>query len=164
MIKQSQKWMSALCFYLMSFVKGLMFGGVYGDACMPNWLHRHRTPLPEIASPGLRRNKGGTLWGRQPFCPHFSSAIGVSGWCDYTLPLFIILDIAGISAATECLQVRPAWIIFFLFLCWIANTLGAGWRWLWAASAAPTLSPFCSALLKRQKWPPGFVKGSKGIR
>ncbi len=32
--------------------------------------------------------KGGTLWGRQPFCPHSSSATQVCGRCDYTLPLF----------------------------------------------------------------------------
>ncbi len=35
-----------------------MFGRVYGDARMPNWLHRHRTPLPGIATMGLRRDKG----------------------------------------------------------------------------------------------------------
>ncbi len=29
-----------------------MFGGAYGDARMPNWLHIHRTALP------LRRHKG----------------------------------------------------------------------------------------------------------
>ncbi len=33
----------------------------YGDARMPNWPHRHRTHLPGIASPGLRRNKGGHM-------------------------------------------------------------------------------------------------------
>ncbi len=33
-----------------------MFGGVYGDARMPNWLHRHRTPFPGIATMGLRRD------------------------------------------------------------------------------------------------------------
>ncbi len=27
--------------------------------------------------------KEGTLWGRQPFCPHFSSATQVCGQCDY---------------------------------------------------------------------------------
>ncbi len=32
--------------------------------------------------------KGGTLWGKQPFCPHFSSATLVCGRCDYTLPSF----------------------------------------------------------------------------
>ncbi len=45
-------------------------------------------PLPRIATTSLRRDKGGTLWGRQPFCPHFSSASQVCGWCDYTLPSF----------------------------------------------------------------------------
>ncbi len=33
-----------------------MFGGAYGDARMPNWPHWHRTPLPGIATTGLRRN------------------------------------------------------------------------------------------------------------
>ncbi len=36
-----------------------MFGGAYGDARMPNWPHWHRTPLPRIATTGLRRDKGG---------------------------------------------------------------------------------------------------------
>ncbi len=31
-----------------------MFSGAYGDACMPNWPHLHRTPLPGIAITGLR--------------------------------------------------------------------------------------------------------------
>ncbi len=47
---------------------------VSGYARMPNWSHRHGTPLPEIASLCLHLSKGGTLWGRQPFCPHFSTA------------------------------------------------------------------------------------------
>ncbi len=38
-----------------------MFGGVYGDARMPNWPHWHCTPLPGIATMGLRRDKGGLL-------------------------------------------------------------------------------------------------------
>ncbi len=41
------------------FTENSMFGRVYGDARMPNWLHRHRTSLSRIASPGLRQNKGG---------------------------------------------------------------------------------------------------------
>ncbi len=36
-----------------------MFGGEYGDARMPNWPHWLRTPLPGIATTGLRRDKGG---------------------------------------------------------------------------------------------------------
>ncbi len=35
-----------------------MFGGAYGDARMPNWPHWHRTPLPGIATTGLRQDKG----------------------------------------------------------------------------------------------------------
>ncbi len=97
-----------------------MFGGAYGDASLQNWPHRHHNPLPRIASLGMRRNKG-KHWGRQPFCPHFSPATGVCGWCDYTLPLFRILGLAGILAASGCLRVRTAWIVFFLFRCWVAN-------------------------------------------
>ncbi len=40
-----------------------MFGGAYGDARMPNWPHRHRTPLPEIATSGLRCDKSKYLRG-----------------------------------------------------------------------------------------------------
>ncbi len=145
-----------------------MFGGAYGDARMPNWPHRHYTSLPGIASPGLRRNKGGTLWGRQTFCPHFSSATGVCGWCDYTRPLFRILCLAGTLATSGCLRVRSAWFIFFLFhYCWVANAntmggwglaLGTGWRRLWAVFATTALSPSCGALSKRQKWPTGPIR------
>ncbi len=39
-----------------------MFCGAYGDARMPNWPHRHRTPLPRIATTGLCRDKGGISW------------------------------------------------------------------------------------------------------
>ncbi len=35
-----------------------MFGGAYGDARMPNWPHWHHTPLPGIATTGMRRDKG----------------------------------------------------------------------------------------------------------
>ncbi len=34
-----------------------MFGEAYGDACMPNWPHWYRTPLPRIATMGLRWDK-----------------------------------------------------------------------------------------------------------
>ncbi len=66
-----------------------MFGGAYGDACMPNWPHWHRTPLPGIATTGLRRDKGGMLWGRQPFCPHSRLAIrnDIGSHCDTLLLL-----------------------------------------------------------------------------
>ncbi len=48
------------------------------------------TAPPCLGSP-LRAcvgTKGGTFWGRQPFCPHFSSATQVCRRCDYTLPSF----------------------------------------------------------------------------
>ncbi len=47
--------------------------------------------------------KGGTLWGRQPFCPHFSSATQVCVRCDYTLPSF--RDRSGSR------DLRPRWWI-----------------------------------------------------
>ncbi len=37
-----------------------MFGVAYGDARMPNWLQRNRTPLPGIATSGQRRDREGT--------------------------------------------------------------------------------------------------------
>ncbi len=45
-------------------------------------------PLARDRPTGLRRDKRGTLWGRQPFCPHFSSATQVCGRCDY-IPVVI---------------------------------------------------------------------------
>ncbi len=39
---------------------------------------------------------------------------------------------------------------------WRGPALGARWRQLWAAPAAPALSPSCGALSERQKWPPGY--------
>ncbi len=36
---------------------------------------------------GPASKQGGTLWGKHLFCPHFSTATGVCGWCNYTLPL-----------------------------------------------------------------------------
>ncbi len=148
-----------------------MFGGAYGDARMPNWLHWHRTPLPGIATTGLCWDKGGTLWGRQPFCPHFSSATQVCGRCDYIPPSF--RDWSGSR------DLRPRWwigcrmspkwtgldrLLLPLLRCWRQKqggwrgpALGAGWRRLWATPAPPALSPSCGALLERQKRPPGPI-------
>ncbi len=143
-----------------------MFGEAYSEARMQKWPNRYCTPLPRIASLGRRRNKEGTLWYRQPFCPHFSSATGVCGWWDYTLPLFRILGLVYILAASKCLRVRPALIVFFLSCCRVTNgkhrvmvsrALGAGWQQLWATTAAPALSPSCSALSMQQKWPLGYI-------
>ncbi len=39
--------------YLDQDTQGSMFGGVYGDARMPNRPHWNRTPLPGIATTGL---------------------------------------------------------------------------------------------------------------
>ncbi len=104
----------------MNITKMSMFGGAYGDTRMPNWPHRHRTPLPGIATSVLRHDKERALWGRQHFCPHFSSATKVCGWCDYTLPLFSTLGL-GRKFAAGCLRSRPAWIVFLCFHCWVAD-------------------------------------------
>ncbi len=112
--------------------------------------------------------KGGTLCGRQPFCPHFSSATQVCGRCDYTLPSF--RDWSG------SWDLRPRWwigcrmspkwtgldrLLLPLLGCWCQKqegwrglALGAGWWRLWAA---PALAPSCGALSERQKWPPGPI-------
>ncbi len=69
----------------------------FGYRCLARCMAMHvcqigptDTTLPCPGSP-LRAcvgTKGGTLWGRQPFCPCFSSATQVCGRCDYTLPSF----------------------------------------------------------------------------
>ncbi len=115
--------------------------------------------------------RGRTPWGRQPCCPHFSSATQVCGWCDYTLPSFGINQDLGISdlggkLAARCLRSRSAWIVFCFRCCvadgktvgvWRGPALGAGWQRLWPTPAAPTLSPSCVALSEQQKRPPGPV-------
>ncbi len=139
-----------------------MFGGQCTHAKLAP-----QTPHPlawdRLTEPASKR--GEMLWGRQPFCPRFSSATEVCGWCDYTLPLFRILGL-GVILAARCLWSRLALIIFFLH-CWVTNgkheggwrglALGAGWWWVRATSAAPTLSPSCGALSKRQKRPSGAI-------
>ncbi len=116
-----------------------LLGGAYGDARMPNWPHSHHIPLPGIASLDLHRNKGGMLWGKQPFCPHFSSATEMCWWCNNTLPLFRILG-SGVILASRCLWSRPTRIIFFSVArlltanmggmvrsgigCWVAAAMG----------------------------------------
>ncbi len=45
-------------------------------------------PCPGLPLWACVGTKGGMLWGRQPFCRHFSSATQVWGRCDYILPLF----------------------------------------------------------------------------
>ncbi len=105
-------------------------------------------PLTRDRHNGPTSWQGGTLWGRQPFCPHFSSATWVCGWCDYTLSSLIISGLDG-GLAAGCLRSRPAWIVFFCFHCWVADgknekgdgdvrhwaASGAGWRRLWVAPA-----------------------------
>ncbi len=107
-----------------------MFGGAYGDACMPNWPHRHRTPLPGVASPGLRRNKGECFEAGYLSAPISILLLECVDGATI-LPLRRILSLAGILAASECLRVRPAWIVFFLLVAGFltANTSGV-WHWV----------------------------------
>ncbi len=104
-----------------------MFGGAYGDACMLNWPHWHRTPLPGNAATGLCRDKGGNALGQATFLSHFSSATQVCGRCDYTLPSFWDLRISDLvgKLAAGCLRSRPAWIVF-CFRCWVADGKNGG--------------------------------------
>ncbi len=70
---------------------GLMFGGAYGDARMPNWPHWHCTPLPGIATTGLCRDNG--KWGtnivlkffpqKSPYQLNESQKIGFGGTFSY---------------------------------------------------------------------------------
>ncbi len=140
-----------------------MFGRAYDDARMPNWRYRQRTPLPGIATSGRCRKKGRTLWGRQSFCTHFFFAIQVCGRCDSTLPLFRNLGLGG-KLAAGCLRSRPAWIVFFCFRCWVADskTQGDGEVQDWVLSGGGygpllPLSPPCGTLSERQKRPPGPI-------
>ncbi len=112
-----------------------MFGGAYGNARMPNWPHKapHPLAMDRLTEPVLEQ-RANTLMQTT-----FSSASGVCGWCNSPLLLFRILDFAGPLAASGCLGVRPAWIIFFLFRCWVANGKHEGMlrsdieRWVAAA-------------------------------
>ncbi len=76
---------------------------------------------PDRACVGTRR----MLWGRESFCPHFSSATEVRGWCDYTVPLFRILGL-GVILAARCLWSRPAWTFFFFLPCSVDNSKHGG--------------------------------------
>ncbi len=103
-----------------------MFGGVYGDAHMPNWPHWHRTPLPKIATTGLLRDKGGNaLW-----AGNLSALISplllkcADGATTLSLRFGIDQDlrISGLDGklAAGCLRSGLAWIIF-CFRCWVAD-------------------------------------------
>ncbi len=69
-------------------------------------------PCPGWPQRACVETKWGTLWGRPPFCPHFSSATQVCGWCDYISLCFGInqdLRISGLDGklAARCPRSRP---------------------------------------------------------
>ncbi len=102
-----------------------MFGGVYGDARMPNWPHWHHTPLPGIATMSLRRDKGENALGQATFLPPFLLCYSSVRMVRLHSP-FILgsqdLRISGLGdeLAAGCLWSRPTWIIF-CFRCWVAD-------------------------------------------
>ncbi len=104
-----------------------MFGGAYGDARMPNWPHRHCTPLPGIATTGLRLDKGGNALGQATFLPQFLLCYS-SVWTMRLHSPFVsgLIRISGLDGklAAGCLQSGPAWIV--CFRCWVADGKNGG--------------------------------------
>ncbi len=79
-----------------------------------------QTPHPlRIAPSGLlRNNEGESIEAGNLSAPLFSSATGVCGWCDHTIPLFRILGLASILAASGCFRGdQPG----SSFPCWVVN-------------------------------------------
>ncbi len=131
-----------------------MFVRAYGDARMPNWPHRYRTPFLRIASPGLLRNKkelfeAGNL--SVPFLLCYWNARMVRLYSTF---FFRILGLAGILAASGCFRVRPAWINFFLFCCCVANSKHRGMArsgiGCWASVAMGRLCRSCAISILRR--------------
>ncbi len=139
---------------------------INANVLMPNWPHWHCTPLPGIATTGLRRDKGGNALGQATFLPPFllcySSVRTVRLHSPFISGSIRISGLGG-KLAAGCLQSGQAWIVF-CFHCWVADSknrggwrgpaLVAGWWRLWAA---PALSPSCGALSERQKQSPGPI-------
>ncbi len=82
--------------------KGFPEGGMYCNARMLNWPHRHRTLLPGIASPGLRQSKGEHLEAGNLSALISPLLTGMCGWCDYIL-FFWILGL-GVSGCHKSLK------------------------------------------------------------
>ncbi len=123
-----------------------MFGGAYGDARMPNWPHRHRTPLPGIATTGLRRDKEGNVVGQATFLPPFllcylsvrtvrlhspfvSGSIRISGSLAYMvnwLPDVSEVDRPGSSSASAAglLMAKTGGVARSGIGCWVAVAMG----------------------------------------
>ncbi len=77
--------------------------GAYGDAHVPNWLHRHLTPFPGITSLGLRWSKGECFEADNLSAPISSLLTNVCGRCDYKLLFFWILGL-GVSGCHMSLK------------------------------------------------------------
>ncbi len=139
------------------------FPPVLGFRCLAGHMAMHACQIgptdtaPTCPGSPLRAcvgTKGGTLWGRQPFCPNFSSATQMCGRCNYTLPSFWDRSGSRDLRPRWCgCRMSPKWtsldrLLLPLLGCWWQKlggwrgpALGAGWRRLWAAPAAPVLSP-----------------------
>ncbi len=98
--------------------------------------------------------QGRMLWGRQPFCPHFSTAY-------LLVRLHSSIWIHGYGViGCQMLMLTSLDICY-----WVANvqhrggcgrwdlTLDAGWQWLLTTSATPIVTSCCGTLLKRQRSP-----------
>ncbi len=64
---------------------------------MPNWPHRHRTPLLEIASPGLRRSKRGNALRQATFLPSFLHCLLVCAEVQLRSFFFFLILGLGVS-------------------------------------------------------------------
>ncbi len=78
--------------------------GPYGDACVPNWLHKQHTSCSQGRLTGPALEQGGPLWGRQPFGPYFSIAYSLLVVVPI-IPIFMI-DLNRISTNKKNLTGR----------------------------------------------------------
>ncbi len=142
-----------------------MFGGAYGNARMPNWLHWHRTPCPGLPQWACIETKGERFRVATflpPFLLCYSKVRTVRLHSPFILGSIRISGLDG-KLTAGCLRSGPAWIVF-CFHYWVTDgknggmaRSGIGCWWLWAAPAAPALSPSWGTLSEPQKRPPGPI-------
>ncbi len=82
-------------------------------------------PCPGSPLRACDGTKGGTLWGRQPFCPISPLLLKCADGATTLSLCFGIdqdLEISGLDGelAAGCLRSGPAWIVF-CFRCWVAD-------------------------------------------